>query len=80
MLDKMSDTSRLVDRLIVKGLAEKTTCTSDKRLVDISISRKGLELLEQLDIRNADMDNIMCNLTNEEAIQLSSLLDKVRER
>jgi len=37
-------------------------------------------LLEQLDIRNADMDNIMCNLTNEEAIQLSSLLDKVRER
>ena len=80
MLDKMSDTSRLVDRLIVKGLAEKTTCTSDKRLVDISISRKGLELLEQLDIRNADMDNIMCNLTNEESIQLSSLLDKVRER
>ena len=64
----------------VKKRMRTTKSGRIKRLVDISISRKGLELLEQLDIRNADMDNIMCNLTNEEAIQLSSLLDKVRER
>jgi DNA-binding MarR family transcriptional regulator len=80
MLDKMSDTSRIVDRLVIKGLAEKTTCVSDKRLVDIRISEKGLALLEHLDIRNADIDNIMHNLTEEEAFQLSYLLDKVRER
>lgn len=80
MLDKMSDTSRIVDRLVKKGLAEKTTCTSDKRLVDICISEKGLALLDQLDIRNGDIDNIMRNLTLEEAIQLSHLLDKVREK
>jgi DNA-binding MarR family transcriptional regulator len=80
MLDKMSDTSRIVDRLVKKGLAEKTTCITDKRLVDIRISEKGLLLLEHLDIRNTDIDNIMHNLTEAEAIQLSFLLDKIREK
>jgi DNA-binding MarR family transcriptional regulator len=80
MLDKMSDTSRIVDRLIKKGLVDKTICLTDKRLVDICISEKGLLLLEHLDIRNSDIDNLMHNLTNEEAIQLSHLLDKVREK
>jgi DNA-binding MarR family transcriptional regulator len=80
MLDKMSDTSRIVDRLVKKGLAEKTTCISDKRLVDICISEKGLALLEDLDARNSDIDNIMCSLSQEEAIQLSNVLDKVREK
>jgi DNA-binding MarR family transcriptional regulator len=80
MLDKMSDTSRIVDRLVKKELAEKATCVSDKRLVDIRISEKGLALLESLDIRNNDIDNIMRSLTEEEAIQLSNLLDKIREK
>ena len=42
MLDKMSDTSRIVDRLIKKELVDKTICATDKRLVDISISTKGI--------------------------------------
>ena len=46
MLDKMSDTSRIVDRLVLKGLAKKTVCANDKRLVDVSISTKGKTLLE----------------------------------
>lgn len=79
MLDKMSDTSRIVDRLIKKGLVDKTICSTDKRLVDISISEKGLHLLEQLDIRNSDIDNLLHNLNNEEALQLSQLLDKIRD-
>jgi DNA-binding MarR family transcriptional regulator len=79
MLDKMSDTSRIVDRLIKKGLVDKTICATDKRLVDICISEKGLHLLEQLDIRNSDIDNLLHNLNNEEALQLSHLLDKIRE-
>lgn len=80
MLDKMSDTSRIVDRLIKKELVEKTICATDKRLVDISISEKGLELLQQLDIRNSDIDNLLHNLTQEEANQLSGLLDKIRDK
>jgi DNA-binding MarR family transcriptional regulator len=80
MLDKMSDTSRIVDRLIKKELVDKTICATDKRLVDISISEKGLNLLQQLDIRNSDIDNLLQNLTQEEAIQLSGLLDKIRDK
>ena len=59
MLDKMSDTSRIVDRLIVKGLVEKTACQKDKRLVDITISKKGLQLLEKLDSLNDHIDSIL---------------------
>lgn len=78
MLDKMSDTSRIVDRLIVKGLAQKSTCAKDKRLVDVLITEKGQELLKRLDDVSEDMDAIMDGLTEEEAEQLSSLLDKLR--
>ena len=46
MLDKMSDTSRIVDRLLVKGLVQKLTCKADTRLVDISITEKGKKLLK----------------------------------
>src|SRR3712207_9432786 len=41
MLDKMSDTSRIVDRLVLKGLVKKTICPTDKRLVDVIITEKG---------------------------------------
>src|SRR5687767_14075837 len=49
MLDKMSDTSRIVDRLIAKGLVKKTTCSKDKRLVDVVITEKGQKLLKKID-------------------------------
>lgn len=78
MLDKMSDTSRIVDRLIVKDLVQKSTCTKDKRLVDVLITEKGQELLKRLDEVSSEMDDVMNNLSEEEASQLSSLLDKLR--
>lgn len=78
MLDKMSDTSRIVDRLIVKGLVRKVTCKSDKRLVDVTITDKGRKLLEELDLRQDEMDAIVGNLTDEEAVTLNNLLDKIR--
>lgn len=79
MLDKMSDTSRIVDRLVLKGLAKKTICTDDKRLVDVSISPKGKTLLEKIDLHEKDMDAILGNLTDAEAKNLNKLLDKIRE-
>ncbi len=79
MLDKMSDTSRIVDRLITKGLVKKGTCKMDRRLVDITITDKGKKLLEKLDTRQDEMDNIINNLTPKEAITLSDLLDKIRK-
>ncbi len=80
MLDKMSDTSRIVDRLIVKELVKKTTCKKDKRLVDVVITDKGLALLKEMDVYSEDMDRVMGNLTSAEAEQLNELLDKVREK
>jgi DNA-binding MarR family transcriptional regulator len=78
MLDKMSDTSRIVDRLIVKGLVKKATCKMDRRLVDIIITDKGQKLLERLDARQDELDGIMGNLSKKEAAALSDLLDKIR--
>jgi DNA-binding MarR family transcriptional regulator len=78
MLDKMSDTSRIVDRLIAKGLVKKATCKTDRRLVDVMITDKGKKMLERLDERQDELDNIIGNLTDKEAATLSELLDKLR--
>jgi DNA-binding MarR family transcriptional regulator len=78
MLDKMSDTSRIVDRLILKQLAEKNTCPNDKRLVDVSITAKGLSLLAKIDAYNSEMDAVFDNLSETEARSLNKLLDKLR--
>ncbi|RYY62244.1 MAG: MarR family transcriptional regulator [Chitinophagaceae bacterium] len=79
MLDKMSDTSRIVDRLVTKGYVKKGTCKSDRRLVDVIITDKGRKLLERIDEREDEMDRITGNLTKKEAATLSELLDKIRE-
>lgn len=79
MLDKMSDTSRIVERLLKKSLVEKKVCPSDKRLVDVIISKKGIGLLEKLDGKNDQLDNILQSLTDEEAQTLNLLLDKMRD-
>ena len=78
MLDKMSDTSRIVDRLVKKGLATKVLCKTDKRLVDVTITDKGRKLLEDLDKFQDEMDGILKNLSTEEASSLNNLLDKIR--
>lgn len=78
MLDKMSDASRIVDRLVQKELVTRCTNSQDRRAVDIIISEKGLELLRQLDDQMSIVDLVNDNLTPEEAIQLSDLLDKFR--
>lgn len=78
MLDKMSDTSRIVDRLLSKDLVKKVTCKADRRLVDITITDKGLALLERLDQKQDEMDGVLKKLTKKEAVTLSTLLDKIR--
>ncbi|MFL5810729.1 MAG: MarR family winged helix-turn-helix transcriptional regulator [Flavisolibacter sp.] len=78
MLDRMSDTSRIVDRLVIKGLVKKTTCSKDKRLVDVLITEKGQKLLTKIDSEVDHIDSIMGHLSNDEAKALSDLLDKLR--
>lgn len=79
MLDKMSDTSRIVDRLVLKGLAKKNVCKFDKRLVDVSISTKGKRLLEKIDADESQMDALLGNLSIAETKTLNDLLDKIRQ-
>lgn len=77
MLDKSSNASRLVDKLLAKGLVERTQSPEDRRRVDIKISDGGLNLLKNL---ASEFDDINKNLkiSEEEARSLSDLLDKMR--
>jgi len=78
MLDKMSDTSRIVDRLIAKELVVKNTCEKDKRLVDITLSPKGLSLVDQLDQYNDRIDALLKGINESEAKLINQILDKIR--
>jgi DNA-binding MarR family transcriptional regulator len=78
MLDKMSDTSRIVDRLVKKELVQKVICKTDRRLVDVTITDTGLQLLDKLDSYNEQMDAMLESLSEEEAKMLNQLLDKIR--
>jgi DNA-binding MarR family transcriptional regulator len=80
MLDKMSDTSRIVDRMVLKNLVTKSINKDDKRLVDIEITKKGKELIDWMDNSAHEIDEIINNLTEAEAKTINLLLDKIREK
>ncbi len=79
MLDKMSDTSRIVDRLIIKELVKKSVCKTDKRLVDVFITDKGKKILTKLDKAQDKMDYIINSISVAEAKVLNKILDKLRK-
>jgi len=80
MLDKMSDASRIVDRLVKKNLVKRSTTKADKRLVDVIISKEGLVLLDKIEKPlDAHMASNFKNLTDEEKQIFNNLLDKIRE-
>jgi len=79
MLDKMSDTSRIVDRLEKKGLLTKVACAKDKRLVDVSINNNGRKLLERLEKMDPVIDALFGDLSDAEIKKLNRLLDKIRK-
>lgn len=78
MLDKMSDTSRIVDRLVSKELVQKNACQYDKRLVDIILTEKGLQLVDKLDLLNDQLDALLKGLNEQEAALANQILDKLR--
>ena len=78
MLDRMSDASRIVDRLCKKGLLKSKTCSFDKRKVDVSISEPGLGILATIDREQSDFDHLMEGLSTEDAKHLNDTLDRLR--
>lgn len=80
MIDKMSDTSRIVDRLLIKELVTKQTSKIDSRLVEVRITLKGLRLLKKLDEIDQQIAAHLCNITEAEAALVSDLLDKMHSK
>lgn len=78
MIDKMSNVSRLIDKLENKKLVERKVCKKDRRQVDILISSEGLQLLKRIDESDNQLESNMKNLSSKEATQLNDLLDKLR--
>ena len=78
MIEKSPNTTRLMDKLIDKGLIERIRCDKDRRVVYVKISENGLAILSEID-KNIDVNTLInAGLTDEEANTLSDLLDKTR--
>ena len=78
MLDKNSDVSRIVDRLLAKKLVIRKECKLDRRQKDVQITQLGLDCLAEIDKSNNDLDKKMQHLTIDEVTHLNNLLDKIR--
>ncbi|MEP0713711.1 MarR family transcriptional regulator [Algoriphagus sp.] len=78
MLNKMSNASRLVEKLKSKGLVLRSECPNDRRQVDILITQKGLDLLHDLRPLLEQANKNFINLNLEEIETLNNLLDKLR--
>lgn len=78
MLDKMSDASRLVERLKHKDLVDRKICPEDRRRVEVVITEKGLNLLNDIDAHDDEADRMFNKIESTEAQLLNNLLDKMR--
>jgi DNA-binding MarR family transcriptional regulator len=79
MIHKNSNTTRLIDKLILKGFVDRTICPENRRKVEIIITKSGLKLLDVIDPKlNALEENIIQPLNDEEAETLNILLEKLR--
>ena len=81
MLAKTSNTTRLVDKLLLKKLVTREVCPDNRRKIEVLITQKGLDLLKELDPKvNAQEASFSNNLSAEEQISLNQLLEKYRNK
>jgi DNA-binding MarR family transcriptional regulator len=78
MLDRMSDASRIVDKLVLKKYVSRKQCPDDRRSVNLLITDHGLELLKQLDSLEDEIQQVFKQLSIKEMNTLNTLLDKLR--
>jgi DNA-binding MarR family transcriptional regulator len=79
MIDKMSNATRLVEKLRVKGFLKREICESNRRQVDIWITEKGTDALERIDASQQLWLISISGITKEEAEVVNNLLDKLRD-
>ncbi len=80
MLDRMSDASRIVDKLVKKNLITRDQCPSDRRSINLLITEKGLNLLKKMDVIDEANNHLFNSLSTEEVNLLNDLLDNMRGR
>lgn len=79
MLDKMSNVSRLIDKLLAKGYVERNLRGDDRRCVDILITGKGMNLLKEIEKVQSEWEKDITKLSSKECKELNNLLDKLRD-
>lgn len=81
MIDKMSNASRLVEKLRKKGLVERNECEYDRRRVDIVLTDAGKEVVEAASAEmKQQMDALLSDLSLEQAAQINELMEIVRSK
>ncbi|WP_396192048.1 MarR family winged helix-turn-helix transcriptional regulator [Flavobacterium sp.] len=80
MITKNSNTTRLIDKLLLKDLVTREVCPDNRRKIEVQITQKGLDLLNYLDPMVVEHENYFSsNLDPEEVVQLNNLLEKYRQ-
>ncbi len=80
LLDKLSDVSRIIERMEKKKLVHKAASKSDRRLVELSLTPKGLEILEEAESMKGKRNKVLNNLSVADVKKLNLLLDKLRNK
>jgi DNA-binding MarR family transcriptional regulator len=79
MVTKMSNTTRLVDKLINKGYVKRVICESNRRKVEITITKQGKKLLGNINpVMDKFENKVTSSFSTEDLIQLNELLNKLR--
>ncbi len=78
LINKRGDLTRLIDKLVKKGLVNRDVNSQNRRMMDITINKDGLKLLELVNRKLHKSSKFSANLTEKEAKQLNTLLDKFR--
>ncbi|MCV9930133.1 MarR family transcriptional regulator [Flavobacterium sp. LS1R49] len=81
MLAKTSNTTRLVDKLLLKDFVTRNVCPNNRRKIEVAITEKGLDVLTELDPKVIEHENVFSeNLTTAELELLNELLEKFRNQ
>ena len=79
MIHKMSNTTRLIDKLIQKGFVKRNICENNRRKIEVYITNSGLQLLKSIDDRLDNKESfILENLNIEEKKELIRILSKIK--
>lgn len=78
MIDKMSNTSRLVEKLRAKGFVNREICSGNRRQVDISITESGLRFIEKISSIIDEEIEQFCFVSEEDVKHLNRILDTLR--